>query len=171
MPEEVVQPQPAQTTVLHFKWPDGQPAAGLTVRTLPFLNEGIYTNFESKTGPDGRLVWSNAPVKIVSVAWTFPGPELRTVSVWAGHTQTVTLSSQPPDEVIVAVRVTDARTRKPLDTFELGLADLDQQSPSPSFCGRWGPTVSPKRKLRRADFKETAWPRSAPLPKVICPDP
>jgi hypothetical protein len=158
MPEEIVQLEPARPTVLHVRRPDGQPAAGLTVKPLPVLNEGVYLNFESRTGPDGTLVLSNAPVQVVCAALRLPGGRMRTVCFWAGHTQTVTLTDQPQNEVVVTVRVTDARTRRPLESFELSRVERDPQGSERVRLWAVGSNGLAQGKLRLTDIQQAAYP-------------
>ena len=155
MPERTVQLQPAKPAVLRVVRADSKPAEGVLVQTAAWRNEGLFVEFKGHTGPDGSLVWSNAPVQAVRAMLTPLGGGMRMIKLRAGHEEKITLGDASRDEIRVTVKATDAKTQ-PLPTFEV---QMDKE-----FGNRFAPwtqeqTASPEERCAKRSSATACTPQ------------
>ena len=97
---------------------EGQPVAGATLSADTRENEGRIPAWTGKTGADGRVAWSNAPLSEATFWVKAEGYRPLCAPLAGGRPEEVlTLIKKPYPDLTYWINLADADTHEPLDRF------------------------------------------------------
>jgi RNA polymerase sigma factor (sigma-70 family) len=98
----------------------GRPLAGVTLKIVDYMNEGVGFQWETNTDDEGRFVWKNAPTNQLSIMAAAPMGIARVFQMKAApEEQTFTLPLKLPESISVSGTVTDAETGAVIPEFSI----------------------------------------------------
>lgn len=156
LPETVVRVHPAEAAVLRVTTEDGKPAAGATVQSIDWRNEGMYLNYRGITDGEGVLSWTNAPRQAVRAWVTVAGQPPRYVTLQSGRKEQLSMKAQASDQVTVRIRAVKATDQKPLEAFEV---QLDREQTRQFATRTTGTNGLANVVLRQSDFRPGIYPQ------------
>jgi hypothetical protein len=130
-----------------------EPIPGAEVSLPEHRNRGHLLTWKGTAGTDGRVVWTNAPRQVLSLAVSATNHAMRMARVEStDREQTVRLRKEITKAIIVRVRASDAQTQKPIPKFTVW-RDLE---PNGGFKeSDWvGTNGELKTELRLQEFRE-----------------
>jgi protocatechuate 3,4-dioxygenase beta subunit len=116
----------------------GNPIPGATIRTGSALPGRIQPfSWSGKTDDNGRFVWDSAPAKALSYSVSALGYDPATPQVLApGKEHEIRLAKG--SQLIITGKVTDAKTKMPMDAFKVSALPANSQMVLKSFDGMGG---------------------------------
>ena len=99
---------------------EGQPVSGAALSVDARENGGRILSWTGKTGPDGRVVWSNAPSS-EAIYWVKAEGYRRLCAPLAGGRmeEVLTVIKKPYPDLTCWIHLEDADTHQPLDQFSV----------------------------------------------------